>query len=178
MAGVIAIIALGLVVASALTLIVISAVVNVCFLLAICFKVTTTLAGMRVGGKLGGISDEEVAALDDRDLPVYTILVPVYKEARIVGKLIQNLGAIDWPASKLEILLLLEEDDEETLEAARAAHPPETVTFLVVPDSQPRTKPRACNVGLFFAKGQYLVIYDAEDKPDPDQLKKAFIAFQ
>src|SRR4051794_11940769 len=178
MAGLVAIIALGLVLQSTLTLIAVSAVVNGCFMFAICFKVTTSLAGMRVGGKLRGISDEEVAALDDRDLPVYTILVPVYKEASVVAKLIENLGAIDYPASKLEILLLLEEDDEATLEAARGAHPPETVTFLVVPDSQPRTKPRACNVGLFFAKGQYLVIYDAEDRPDPDQLKKAYIAFQ
>lgn len=176
--GVFAVVVLGLMLASTITLIVVGGVVNVCFLFAICFKVVTSLAGMRVGGEVRGISDEEVAALDDRDLPVYTILVPVYREASIVAKLIGNLGAIDYPASKLEILLLLEEDDEETLEAARAAHPPETVTFLVVPDSQPRTKPRACNVGLFFAKGQYLVIYDAEDKPDPDQLKKAYIAFQ
>jgi cellulose synthase/poly-beta-1,6-N-acetylglucosamine synthase-like glycosyltransferase len=52
------------------------------------------------------------------------------------------------------------------------------VTLLVVPDGQPRTKPRACNVGLFFAKGQFLVIYDAEDRPDPDQIKKAVVAFQ
>jgi glycosyltransferase XagB len=159
------------------TLITVSAIINVAFLGAIVFKVTTSLAGMR--GRFGrDISDADVAALRDSDLPVYTILVPVYREERVIAKLLDNLSQIDWPASKLEILLLLEEDDEATLEAARAAHPPETVTFIVVPESSPRTKPRACNVGLFFAKGQYLVIYDAEDKPNPDQLKKAFIAFQ
>jgi hypothetical protein len=168
---------IGLLIAPALTLVAISAVVNFWFFCAILFKVTVSIAGMRVGF-LEAVGDDEVKALDDPDLPTYTILVPVYREASIVGKLIENLGAMDYPASKLEILLLMEEDDEETLAAARAAKPPETVTFVVVPDSQPRTKPRACNVGLFFAKGQYLVIYDAEDRPEPDQLKKAYIAFQ
>jgi hypothetical protein len=47
-----------------------------------------------------------------------------------------------------------------------------------VPDSQPKTKPKACNYGLTQASGEYLVIYDAEDIPDPLQLKKSFLAFQ
>ena len=45
--------------------------------------------------------------------------------------------------------------------------------MLVVPDGKPRTKPRALNYALQFATGDYLVIYDAEDRPDPDQLRKA-----
>jgi cellulose synthase/poly-beta-1,6-N-acetylglucosamine synthase-like glycosyltransferase len=65
-----------------------------------------------------------------------------------------------------------------TSEAARAARPPSTITFLIVPPGHPQTKPKACNVGLFFARGEFLVIYDAEDKPEPDQLKKAVIAFR
>ncbi len=124
------------------------------------------------------VTDEEVAALRDDELPVYTVLVPCYKEKEIVGQLVRNLGALDYPADKLEILLLLEADDEETLEAARASNPPHTITFIVLPDSQPKTKPKACNVGLFLARGEYLVIYDAEDRPDPDQLKKSVAAFR
>ena len=50
--------------------------------------------------------------------------------------------------------------------------------IVVVPDGQPRTKPKACNVGLSFAHGEFLVIYDAEDRPDPDQLRKAVAAFR
>jgi len=124
------------------------------------------------------VGDAEVAALDPRELPTYTVLVPVYKEANVVADLIANLGALDYPREKLEILLLLEENDTETIEAARAARPPSTITFLIVPPGHPQTKPKACNVGLFFARGEFLVIYDAEDKPEPDQLKKAVIAFR
>ncbi len=117
-------------------------------------------------------------ARPDAELPMYTVLVPVYREANIIHKLIDNLGALDWPKSRLEVIVLLEEDDEETIAAAKRVSPPEYVRLLVVPEGQPRTKPRACNYGLAFARGQYVVIYDAEDRPDPDQLHKAVAAFE
>jgi len=47
----------------------------------------------------------------------------------------------------------------------------------VVPPNGPQTKPRACNVGLALATGDLCVIYDAEDRPDPDQLRRAVAAF-
>jgi glycosyltransferase XagB len=165
----------GLIVATLPTVVLISIFVNLAFLCAIVFKVVTSLAGARAQMPS---DDAGAAAIDERDLPTYTILVPVFKEAKVVGKLMENLRRLDYPASKLEILLLIEEEDEETLEAARAARPPETVTFVILPDGVPRTKPRACNVGLFFARGEYLVIYDAEDRPEPGQLRKAVAAFR
>src|SRR5690606_21856111 len=124
------------------------------------------------------VTAEEVAALADSDLPRYTVLVPVYKEADVVAKVIASLDRLDYPKEKLDLILLLEEDDEETMQAVRDAHPPATITVITVPDSQPKTKPKACNVGLAFARGEFLVIYDAEDEPEPDQLKKAVIAFR
>jgi cellulose synthase/poly-beta-1,6-N-acetylglucosamine synthase-like glycosyltransferase len=168
---------LGLVVQTGPTLIFISVLVNAAFVVSICFKLVTSIAGARQSGR-SDISQADIDALDERDLPTYTILVPVFREANIVATLMENLRDLDYPASKLEILLLIEEVDDETLEAARAAAPPESVTFILIPDGKPRTKPRACNVGLFFAKGEYLVIYDAEDRPERDQLKKAVVAFQ
>ena len=124
------------------------------------------------------ITDDEVQALRDRDLPSYSILVPAYRESSVIGRLLASLKALDYPADKLDILLLLEEDDTETLAAAKAAAPGANVRILVVPSGQPQTKPKACNVGLLFAQGEYLVIYDAEDQPERDQLKKAVLAFR
>lgn len=159
------------------TLILLNFLVNMGFFISILFKFVVSLVGAQ-SERVQWVTDEEVAVLDERTLPTYTILVPVYREANVVSLLIENLGRLDYPPEKLEILLLLEEDDEETIAAARAANPPETVTFVMIPDGQPKTKPKACNVGLFFARGEYLVIYDAEDRPDPDQLKKAVVAFR
>ena len=158
------------------TVLVVVAALNVAVALAVGAKAVISTIGT-AWETVEQVTGAEVAALDDADLPVYTILVPVYREAGIVGLLMRNLADLDYPREKLEILLLLEEDDPETLGAALAAAPPDVVRIVVVPHSMPKTKPRACNVGLAFARGEYVVIYDAEDRPDADQLKKSLIAF-
>lgn len=123
------------------------------------------------------VTDEEIEALDERHVPMYTILVPLYKEAAIVPRLVRDINALDYPRTRLDVKLLCEEDDEETVAKIRAMELPPHFHLVVVPDSLPKTKPKACNYGLQLATGEYTVIYDAEDRPDPDQLKKALIAF-
>lgn len=124
------------------------------------------------------VTPEEVAALDERDLPVYTILVPLYREAAIIPRLVSGIGGLDYPKTKLDVRLLCEEDDPETPAAIRAMNLPPHFKLVVVPDALPKTKPKACNYGLLQADGEYVVIFDAEDRPDPDQLKKVVLAFR
>jgi cellulose synthase/poly-beta-1,6-N-acetylglucosamine synthase-like glycosyltransferase len=154
----------------------VSLLVNVSFFAAVAMKSLTCVLGF-FGHPGTHISDREARAIPDRDLPRYTILVPAYHEANVVAQLVANLKALDYPVDRLEILLLLEEDDPQTLAAVKAAAPSPMVRIVVVPDGQPKTKPKACNVGLAIATGDLLVIYDAEDRPDPDQLRKAATAF-
>ncbi|HOX07447.1 MAG TPA: glycosyltransferase [Planctomycetota bacterium] len=120
----------------------------------------------------------DLSVLKDEELPVYTVLVPMYKEAGVAAKLLRAVGCLDYPADKLDVKILLEADDPDTIAACRAMKLPFPVEILVVPDVKPKTKPRACNWGLATARGEYLVIYDAEDRPEPDQLKKAVVAFR
>jgi cellulose synthase/poly-beta-1,6-N-acetylglucosamine synthase-like glycosyltransferase len=183
------------------TLIVGLLAVNVIFLLGVLFKLAAVLRGMaRVHGSqrratprsdqpasLLAIGDaNEVdgnglrgsSRLSDDECPMYTILVPAFREANIVAKLIDHIGTLDYPASKLQILLLMEADDDETLQAARSSRPPECVRFVVVPPGGPQTKPKACNVGLALAEGEFLVIYDAEDMPDHGQLREVLHRFR
>ncbi|MCL4535472.1 MAG: glycosyltransferase [Bacteroidetes bacterium] len=121
---------------------------------------------------------EEIATLDDRDLPVYTVLVPVYREAEVLPTLIQAIDNMDYPKTKLDVQILLEEDDKETIAAVRRHQLPAHIKPVVVPNSLPKGKPKACNYGLIHAQGEYLVIYDAEDIPERDQLKKVVVAFR
>lgn len=109
--------------------------------------------------------------------PTYTIFCPLYNEAAVLGQFVKAMSAMDYPHDRLEVMLLLEEDDQTTIDAARAMKLPEYFTIQVVPQSSPKTKPKAMNYGLKKAKGEYIVIYDAEDIPDPLQLKKAVLAF-
>ncbi|MEZ5120366.1 MAG: glycosyltransferase [Solirubrobacterales bacterium] len=123
------------------------------------------------------VTDEELANLDERDLPMYTILIPLYREAAVVPRLVAGIGGLDYPKTKLDVRLLCEEDDDETVPAIEAMDLPPHFKTVIVPDAQPKTKPKACNYGLLQADGKYVVIFDAEDRPDPDQLKKIVIAF-
>ncbi len=124
------------------------------------------------------VTPDELKDLDERTLPEYTVLVPLYRETEVLPALLKALAGLDYPASKLDIKLIFDEDDPETLALARELRPPGHFKFLVVPAGAPRTKPKALNYGLIQATGQYCVIYDAEDIPEPDQLKKAVVAFR
>ncbi|MCD8139347.1 MAG: glycosyltransferase [Planctomycetaceae bacterium] len=123
-------------------------------------------------------SASDVAAISDKELPIYTLLIPVYKEGEVITKLIERLLRLDYPQHKLDIRILLESDDLETRAALEGMALPSCVTLLNIPDTQPHTKPKACNYGLLRARGEYVVIYDAEDIPETDQLKKAYLAFR
>ncbi|MEP6590193.1 MAG: glycosyltransferase family 2 protein [Gemmatimonadota bacterium] len=159
------------------TLLVLNVPITAFFLLVVAFRTWVGVSGASAETAIS-LTPEELAAIDERELPVYSILVPIYREAAVIGTLLKSLRELDYPADKLDILLLFEEDDPETQAAAKAAAPGANVRFFVVPSGDPQTKPKACNVGLLFAQGEYLVIYDAEDQPEPDQLKKAYLAFQ
>ena len=123
------------------------------------------------------IDETIISALQDTDWPQYTILCPLYHEAKVVPQFVQAMQDLSYPMHKLQILLLLEEDDAETRSALQALSLPSHFQVVVVPPGSPRTKPRACNYGLLQATGEYVVIYDAEDIPEPLQLKKAVLAF-
>ena len=112
-----------------------------------------------------------------KHLPRYTVMAALLDEAEILPQLVARLDAIDYPRGRLEGFLLLEAHDRPTL-AAAAAHPmPAWLTVLVVPPGGPRTKPAALNAGLAVASGALLTVYDAEDDPDPLQLREAAARF-
>lgn len=140
------------------------------------YKFTVTAVGARGRSELP-VSAEEVAALDDRDLPTYSILVPLFREAQVLPALVESVHRLDYPRTKLDVMLLLEADDTETIAAVESMRLPPHFRTIVLPDARPKTKPKACNYGLIQAAGRYVVVYDAEDRPDRDQLKKAVVAF-
>jgi glycosyltransferase XagB len=123
------------------------------------------------------VTDEQARAIPDDELPPYTILVPAYNEPEVVDDLIGALARLQYPADKLQVLLLLEADDDVTIAAAKRCKESDAISMLLVPPAEPRTKPKACNYGLHFATGDIVTIYDAEDLPEPLQLRRVVAAF-
>jgi cellulose synthase/poly-beta-1,6-N-acetylglucosamine synthase-like glycosyltransferase len=120
---------------------------------------------------------ETAPALPDAALPVYSVIVALYRETAVARQLMSAMAALDYPHAKLDIKIVVEADDPETAEALRAARPPPFCEIIVAPPGAPRTKPRALNVALPFLRGSLVAVFDAEDAPEPDQLRKAAALF-
>ncbi|GIF24623.1 cellulose synthase/poly-beta-1,6-N-acetylglucosamine synthase-like glycosyltransferase [Actinoplanes tereljensis] len=152
------------------------AAVTVVYVAVIAFKLAMVFRAD--GSPVLRFEPDDLHAIPDQDLARYTILVPLYREASVLPYLVERLSALDYPADKVQILLLIEEDDTETRAALASMELATQFEVVLIPDSPPKTKPKACNVGLSRATGEFCVIYDAEDRPDADQLRKAVLAFR
>ena len=111
------------------------------------------------------------------ELPTLTILVPLYREAEVVPNLVAAISRLDYPSWRLDVKLLVEADDPGTIAAVEAQRLPDCFEVIPVPPGAPRTKPKALNYALAFARGDIVAIYDAEDLPSPDQPRAAMAAF-
>ena len=141
--------------------------------------VTVTNLALRLAALAARIGRAAHAAPDAATgpLPRISILVPLADEGSVLPALIERLSALDYPRVLLDLLLVIEADDTKTLRAAASLDLPRWVRIVAVPDGHPRTKPRAMNYALDFARGDIVGVYDAEDAPDPDQLRRVAARF-
>jgi cellulose synthase/poly-beta-1,6-N-acetylglucosamine synthase-like glycosyltransferase len=169
---------IGLAFAPLATLIALNIAVSLFYLGNFVFKGILVSIGGGRSAEVDEIVAIEARALREDDLPIFTVLVPMFREAKMLPQLAQALRSLDYPLGKLDIKIVLEAGDGETIEAARALGLEGVFDIIIVPRSAPQTKPKACNFALRFARGEYLVIYDAEDRPEPDQLRKVVATFR
>lgn len=182
-AGIAGVIAAGLIVSWHVTLIALIATATVVYFLDLLYTTFLIFSGLARSSAIE-ISEDSIREADSAvrsgkmSWPAYTVFCPLYREWQVVPQFVQAMNALDYPREKLQIMFLLEENDAETISKIRAEKLPSNFQVVVVPDSMPKTKPKAMNFGLSKVRGEYLVIYDAEDVPDPLQLKRAVLAFR
>ncbi|WP_295808671.1 glycosyltransferase [uncultured Nitratireductor sp.] len=157
--------------APSVTLLVLHGLFSLAFLACVLLRMAVSLAG-------GRKAEPRIATIRPAEMPVYSVLIALYKEAEIVPDLLMALGKIVWPRAKLEIKLVCEEDDEETLAALRAQELRPYIEVIEVPAGTPRTKPKALSYALPMTSGAFVALYDAEDRPHPFQLVEAWHAFR
>lgn len=159
--------ALGLILRPALTLLVLAWLIATGFLIAAAWRFALVAASLA----------PPLRVPTPERWPRYTILAALHDEAAVAPRLIANLSRIDYPHNRLEGFLVLEAHDQATIDVAMAAPKPSWLKIIVVPPGSPQTKPRALNHALSQARGELLTIYDAEDEPDPQQLRQAAARF-
>jgi len=121
--------------------------------------------------------EPDITPLDDQDLPHYTILIPLREEAHMVAQLVSAMNRLDYPREKLDIKFVVESQSRNTLDMVAAELGNPIFELVIVPEQEPFTKPKALNYALPLARGELIVIYDAEDIPEPDQLRQAAARF-
>jgi len=159
------------------TLVLLIALITIIYFIDLFFNLYLIVKGFTKRPEIH-IFKSETNRLTAKNLPKYTILCPLYQEWEVLPQFVTAISRLDYPKEKLQVILLLEEDDKETIKHARSYDLPDYFDVVVVPDSFPKTKPKALNYGLQKANGEYVVIYDAEDIPDPLQLKKVVLGFE
>ncbi len=122
-------------------------------------------------------ADDFVMPVPDQDLPVYTILIPLRDEANMVPQLVGAMGRLNYPIEKLDIKFVVESRSQTTIDAVKNYLSDSRFELIIVPDQEPRTKPKALNYALPLARGSFIVVYDAEDIPEPNQLRDAVAHF-
>lgn len=122
-------------------------------------------------------TEEDLTRIRGRTFPSFSILVPMYREPEVLPQAVEHLAKLDYIRDRLEILLVLEAGDDETIAAADALDLQAPFRVVIVPKGGPQTKPKALNYALLTATGDYVCIYDAEDRPDPLQLRKVAATF-
>ncbi len=147
------------------------------------FIVTTfflTWMGLRVASffvSSGKIAQPTIECTD-ANLPVYTIIAALYDEAKLVDELLRNFEQFNYPFEKLDVIFAIEQNDHATRQAIEARKTRIPIRVVICPDTKLRTKPKALNFALPFARGRFTVIYDAEDRPDENQLRRALGTFE
>jgi cellulose synthase/poly-beta-1,6-N-acetylglucosamine synthase-like glycosyltransferase len=147
--------------------------------------IEATLGGVFLawtGLRLFGLMSERLVrrtphSISPGNLPIYSVVVALYREAAAVPDLVSALRSLNYPPEKLDIKLVLEPDDHETIRMVESLSLGPPFEVIVAPDVGPRTKPKALNAALTFVRGVFVAVYDAEDRPEPDQLRLALEAF-
>jgi cellulose synthase/poly-beta-1,6-N-acetylglucosamine synthase-like glycosyltransferase len=142
---------------------------------AICLALFSMLAAqiLKVAAFVASKTDKDpspVTQSPDAVLPLVTLLVPLFKEQDIANALLSRLKSLKYPHHRLEVLLILETNDAQTRSVLEGINLPKWIRVIDVPNGTVRTKPRAMNFAMNFAKGDIVGIYDAEDAPAPDQI--------
>jgi glycosyltransferase XagB len=175
--GTVACLAGGLLTTPLMTLSILSALLGLPFALVTSMRVMTLGHILRRPRSTRRHAQQQQPRMPDHALPSYSVLVPLFREADVLPELVAALSRLDYPAGKLEVLLVLEAVDIETHARLMTFTLPGHFRLVIVPDSQPRTKPKALNYALGLSNGAFVVVFDAEDRPEPGQLRAAIAAF-
>jgi len=118
--------------------------------------------------------------IENEDLPMVTVQLPVYNELYVVERLLDSVAKLDYPKNKLEIQLLDDSTDESFQIATKKVKELKAQGLNIIQVKRPERKgykAGALAYGMKEVKGEFIAIFDADFVPDPQFLKKTIPHF-
>lgn len=107
------------------------------------------------------------------ELPACTILIPAHNEEKVIGRTLEAMLALRYPADRLRIVVINDGSTDGTGAIVEAvAQRDARVRLYTVPRGEGgKGKSRALNLGMRLVDTEVVAIYDADNTPDPDALR-------
>jgi cellulose synthase/poly-beta-1,6-N-acetylglucosamine synthase-like glycosyltransferase len=103
--------------------------------------------------------------------PYISIIVPAYKETKVIGRKIENIANLYYPKHKLQVIIV---GDPETINVAKnSVHMLNGMKVLLLEEKGRLGKAIALNYALKFTEGEIIATSDADAIWSPDTLKNA-----
>lgn len=119
--------------------------------------------------------------LDYSFQPFVSILVPTFNEENVIAERIENLLTLNYPLEKNEIIIVDSNSNDKTVSIAKhtiqnlpLSHP----SILIIEETQRQGKASAINFGKKHAKGDYILVTDANAIFDQNVLKEIMPHFK
>lgn len=120
---------------------------------------------------------DELSRVDFERLPTVSVIVPVKDEEKVVGRLLDALLKLDYPPDKWEVVVVEDGSKDDTLKVCLEYAERFPCCFKLVRKPDSNGKPSALNFGLRHAVGEIVAVFDADNVPEPDTLKRAAVYF-
>jgi cellulose synthase/poly-beta-1,6-N-acetylglucosamine synthase-like glycosyltransferase len=118
---------------------------------------------------------------DPNEIPLVTIQLPLYNEKYVVERLLTTIAKLQYPKDKLEIQVLDDSTDDSVIETKKLVedlHESGLDIKHITRTNRVGFKAGALKEGLFTAKGEFIVIFDADFVPQPEWLYQTIPYFK
>ncbi|MGB8781327.1 MAG: glycosyltransferase family 2 protein [Candidatus Bathyarchaeia archaeon] len=102
--------------------------------------------------------------------PGFSIIVPVKNEEKVVGRLLNALSELNYPADKKEIIIVEDGSTDRSLDVCEAFAREQRLNIRIVQRRFSDGKPSALNSGITYAQGEIVGVFDADSVPASDAL--------
>jgi cellulose synthase/poly-beta-1,6-N-acetylglucosamine synthase-like glycosyltransferase len=116
--------------------------------------------------------------LSAKNLPSFSIVVPVKNEEKVIGRLLEALQNVEYPADKKEIVIVEDGSTDGTLDICRRYADMHDVKMQILHKPFSDGKPSALNCGVLHSAGDIIGVFDADRVPAPDALENVLTCFE